>query len=210
MRGCSVAATGCVIVAIDNTAWHQEVAGLTKRLARFFAEASPTFQPPDSAACYSVATAIMVVRDRAEGRLEREGNDPCGKALGAAQVFLKHAATAQTALAVQLEVAETFAPSEAEAARAAVERLREAVRAMNAVRDDLKFRPPPDLDDIRFVANAAREAWAGANGGKAPDGQGPKGPMVKFLVAAFKAGGTPYKPATVSDVLRGRRRTVYK
>lgn len=204
----------------ENIARTRRVDELTTKLGELFRDASTRFQSPNEWGCYHLAQTLMVVRDRAKARKTRLGNDPCGEARKAAGAFLKHAPSALAAFATRVTLAETISaldtihlesipvtpPEAVQRARSAVRRLQEAVCAVKAVRADLELKPWRDRDPIRFVAEQAQQAWAMANGGKAPGGKNVSSPLVKFLAAAFDAAGMPVTRETVSAVLRGKRR----
>lgn len=204
----------------QNAAWAKRETELTAKVGALFRTASPRFAVPNEWWRDHIAQALMTVRDGAEARETRRGNDPCGPARKYAGLFLKHAPLAETALRTQVDVAETttalatintestpIAPPESvQRTRLAVRRLQEAVRAVEACRDDLNFKPWPDRDPIRFIAKLAIQAWAFANGGEAPKGKNPTDPLVLFVAGAFAAAGMHVTRETVSAVLRDRRR----
>jgi hypothetical protein len=61
-------------------------------------------------------------------------------------------------------------------------------------------------DAIRQIGACAQEAWEETNGGQAPRSKNPDDPLCRFVVKAMKLIEQPRSAATVSAVLRDRRR----
>jgi hypothetical protein len=61
-------------------------------------------------------------------------------------------------------------------------------------------------DPIRQIAACAQEAWEETNGGRAPRSKNPDDPLCRFVEEAMKLIEQPCSAATVSAVLRNRRR----
>ena len=85
-------------------------------------------------------------------------------------------------------------------------RIDEVRRHMEALLPALSPKRDAKPDPIRKLAECAREAWAETNGGKFPRSLRPDDPLCQFLVKALAAAGRTLSPATMSEVLRGRRR----
>jgi hypothetical protein len=86
---------------------------------------------------------------------------------------------------------------------------------INKIRCDLENlmlifseEPHADLEPIRKIASVAQQAWAEANDGRYPKSFNPNDPVCKFLEHALEAMDQKCSPATISSVLRNRRRRV--
>jgi hypothetical protein len=92
---------------------------------------------------------------------------------------------------------------------------KEVVSRIEQIRLDIKEltlliseEPRPDWEPIRKIASVAQEAWAETNDGCYPKSFNPDDPICRFLEHALEAIDQKCAPATISSVLRNRRRRV--
>jgi hypothetical protein len=81
-------------------------------------------------------------------------------------------------------------------------RAQESARQMDLELSLLGAQEPPD--PIRAIADAARKAWQKA--GRVPRSLAPDAPLCTFVGSALEYLGMTRSQATISEVLRGRRR----
>ena len=187
---------------------------------RLFREAWPAREPPSGNLCYTVATAINVVRIRSF-RVNRDTKKP-GSLLGTkgekyARLFVRHGELARQKLEDDLtprrRTAELAAhPDLREWVRgvfdldryeALFEEMSKATRQVEALLAACKtkaIRPNP----ARFLADTLQQAWRTAGDEIPPRSVNRDDPLCRFVHGALAEAGVKYSLATVSDMLRGR------
>jgi hypothetical protein len=129
------------------------------------------------------------------------------KAIRYGKLFLHHLAAERREAADWIALAEQGRP-----VKFWLRRYQEQLCRIDRVRQEIEalfpaLTLPRDLrDPIRVIAETAKAAWEETNNGQAPRSANPKGPLCKFVVEALQEIGQHHTSASVSAVLRERRR----
>lgn len=184
---------------------------MTLRIEELFVEATKRFRAPSLEGCAAAVVFLETVRmlSAVDPVWRLDWHAP--KAKRAAQIFLAHTAPLRKSLAHYSTLANPDEPGEMCMCRANFLKARTlvemAVQAVEAALPVLSEIDPPEADTIQHLAWIAQRVWADTNDGDAPRGVNPDDPLVKFVTAALTEIGINHSRATVSAVLRGRRRT---
>ena len=84
-------------------------------------------------------------------------------------------------------------------------RIDEAEKHLRSLIDEFAAKPPR-TEPIRFLGNLAQDLWAETNQGRFPRSYAPDGPLCRLMEPALTAISANRPRATISAVLRKRRR----
>ena len=201
--------------ARKNREWSAKLEKLTTSLEKEFAAATKAFKSPPQTTCVVVANALIAVGNRKDiAPLRRHPNQkPRLAACKSAVALLHHLEPLRQTLADRVSENEDLLLSSEPPAlvllyKERLDLLDAAVKSVEALVPALReppIAPWPDGKPVQFIAQRAQEAWAEANGGKAPRGRNPDDPLVKFVVKALSLIGINKAPSTVSARLKGLR-----
>jgi hypothetical protein len=169
-----------------------------------FQQATKLFAAPSTEGCGSVAFYLMAVRSHRE----ISPNKPAGqtKASRYGKLFLHHLAAERSEIASWIALLEQGRP-----VKFWLRRYQELARQIDQIRHDIEallpslMLPRDERDPVRLIAAVAKEAWEETNGGRSPRSN-PDDPLCRFVTAALVEIGQHHSAASVSAVLRGRRR----
>ena len=161
--------------------------------------------PPSDDACLSVAFYLLAFRDDDEDKKPDNRN----KAIRHGNLFLKHIKTDRRHIERMISAASRGTPfgDWLQRYQDMIWRIDEIQKHMAALIPALSVQQGVKPDVIRKLASVAQEAWAAANSGRYPRSVNPDDPLCQFLVKAMEAIRQDRRAATISEVLRGRRRT---
>lgn len=180
---------------------------LTALVEEAFRRSTSRFRVPTEQGCRLVATYLVFLTHPITGK---SGPSTPTKAVKYGKLFLKHLACERRQISRLLEISRT--PG-VRSSLYWVDAWERALNHIDETRHNVELLLPifpqkKDLDDdpFRKIGSLAREAWSEANGGQAPRATNPDSPLCRFVVAALEGIAKKHSPATVSEVLRGRRR----
>jgi hypothetical protein len=154
------------------------------------------YQTPSELACFKLAQTLLTVENGVQN-FQRPQEQARVKAVRA----LRRAA--KLVQPVRDDFARIAEHWDNDAARATVGGIDRLLGEIDWVEPRLWGSPH---DPAIFIADAARAAWASANGGEYPTSADPETPLVRFVCAALGEIGLVYAPSTISDVLKGKRK----
>jgi hypothetical protein len=178
---------------------------LTQRVEELFRQATTRFAAPSTDGCRSVAFYLIALRSHRE----MFPNKPPGqtKAIRYGKLFLHHLAAERREPAYWVALAEHGRPVKFwlrcyQELLCRIDRVRPEIEALLAA----LTLPRDERDPIRAIAGVAKAAWEETNDGRAPRSTNPDDPLCGFVTAALAEIGQHHSAASVSAVLRGRRR----
>jgi len=175
---------------------------LTQKVREWFvaATAGRRAAVPPTDACAAVATKLLTIRQRHERRRVPSPEVVALKAQRRAEVSALRIIHSSPSFGFA-EAGDRvgFGQGSFDDFRAAA---RESARLTDRALSFFGAQEPPD--PIRSIAAAAREAWRQA--GPAPRSLAPDAPVCTFVGLALEYLGMTRSQATISEVLRGRRR----
>jgi|ERR1700726_575340 hypothetical protein len=177
---------------------------LALEVHRWFEEATSRFATPSVGACRSVAMYIVAFRDDPNHR------KPDGRVniIKYGKIFLRHIESERQQIEKRVLLASRGRPfgNWLKQDKEMLVRIEEIQKHMNALIPTLSSKLDHKPDPIRKLASVAQAVWAKANDGRFPKSPNPGDPLCRFLVQALKAAKQNHNPATITAVLRGRRR----
>ena len=183
----------------------QAIDPLSQRVRIWFRQATSKFEVPSIDSCYMVAFYILLLRDQ-DIKTSADWNlivKPAKALLKAvepkyreAQHFMELAShVGYRPAAFWLEHYDKILSQ--------VDELRANIKNLILLFSEV---PHVDWEPIRKLASLAQQAWAEANQGRHPRSFNPDNPLCKFLGHALEAMNQKRAPATISSILRSRRR----
>ncbi|MGH7089275.1 MAG: hypothetical protein ACREFQ_10270 [Stellaceae bacterium] len=222
-RAAAASARAAEIARIEE-ARAAERAVLTSRIEELFGAATKRFRAPPRSECEFIADFLILMRgiDKAPRparpswleELHAESKAAwstrqrkLASVASVARRFLAGLKFLSEELAHRADNSQKRRPAVAArriAERDQIDELACVVEAALPIIDRLRDR---SFDPVRPIAIDAQRAWALANDGDFPRSTNPGDPLVNFVLPALAAIEVNLSPATVSDILRGRRRT---
>jgi hypothetical protein len=187
---------------------HEEVDRLAQQVDLWFRQARSSLKAPSDRSCRMVAGRMMALRYKRVDNKEPDGTGSLAHKYGKAflhQLMLQRPkfGAMDTLASQDPGLGEWFEEYQKEVLFR-IDETRQHIEALLPVlspRRDAIWDPPRDL------ATAAKKAWADANDGRYPRSRKPDAPLSRFLVPALAEIGFRRSPATISEILRDRRRT---
>ncbi len=190
---------------IDEESWLQGYAQLVPQVGRWFREATQQYAPPTIQGCSLFAQHLHVLGPPGQSREP----DPTRLAIKNAELFLRHIASKRSVLEQLLRLASIYSPScptAIEEHKQMLNRIREVERHFQVLLPYLSRERHDQDEPIRSLAQLARELWAETNNGQVPLWKKTDSPLCKLIEQALESIGQPLAKATISEILRGRRR----
>jgi hypothetical protein len=183
-------------------AWAAELELTTKHVKRWFQEATSSFEPPTDDGCRFFAQRLIEL-----GPPLISKSDAQNLALRYGKLFLKHVARERQVIGMVIRLGDIYGSNsdQSERYKDLLFRLEEVRQNLNVILENLSARRG-ETEPIRFLGDLAKELWKETNQGRAPDSVGPEGPLCRLLEPALTALSRNRRRATISEVLRGRRR----
>jgi hypothetical protein len=183
-------------------AWAAELELTTKHVKLWFQEATSSFDPPTDEGCRFFAKSLIEL-----GPPLISKSDAQSLALKYGKLFLKHVTREQQVIVMVIRLSVIYGPDtdQREKYEDLLSRLEEVRQHLNVILEHLSARCG-ETEPIRFLGDLAKELWKETNQGRAPASVGPEGPLCRLLEPALTALSRYRRRATISEVLRGRRR----
>jgi hypothetical protein len=188
----------------QRDSWYEEFECLARQVQEWFRQATNHFEAPSEVGCRAFAFYLMAFRHP----VEDETPDTRKQAIKHGKLFLRYIAPERRQIEAMVSLASrgrSFG-NWLEEYRELLFQIDEARRHIEALLPALSPDRDAKPDPIRKLASCALEAWAETNGGNAPRSPKVDAPLCRFLVSALAATRLNRSPATISEVLRGRRR----
>jgi hypothetical protein len=183
----------------------EELAYLTQRLEELFRQATKRFAVPSVDGCRMVAFYLASLRSHRKTPHKKSAGQTIASRYG--NLFLTHLAAEREKIACWIALAEQGEP-----VKFWFQHYQELLCRIDQLRQDIEtllpalILPRDQRDPIRLIAKVAKAAWEGTNAGRAPRSTNPDDPLCRFVLAALKEIGQHCSAASVSEVLRSRRR----
>jgi hypothetical protein len=176
---------------------------LVPRVKQWFRKATSRFEPPTEDGCRLFAQHLHAFGPPGF----RREPDPANLAIKNGKQFLENIAQSRRVIEQLLRLATIYREDNS----AANMKHKEMLCRINKVRRHLEvlfpyLSPDKPQEQIRFLAQLARELWAETNNGRAPRSKNPNHALCRLLEQALEAIGQDRKRASITEVLRGRRR----
>jgi len=184
--------------------WLEEIECLARQVHEWFRQATKRFEAPSEGGCCTFAFYLMAFRHPVEDKAP----DTRKQTIKHGKLFLRYIAPERRRIEAMVSLASRGRPfgNWLEEYREMLFQIDEARRHIEALLPALSPDRDAKPDPIRKLASCALEAWAETNGGKAPHSPNADAPLCRFLASALAATSLNRSPATISEVLRGRRR----
>lgn len=187
--------------------WHEEFARLVKVVEDAFRASTRHFELPTEDGCRAVAGYLMALSQQHKNQNKPRGQT---KTVEYGNKFLRQIKIERDRIQRLVSFLQQPGLKPVDYWFSRYQRILiqidEIQRGVDELLPEFSWRPDPDQHRYRKLAAAAREAWRETNNGKAPRSKNFNDPVCRFVVAALAGINENVSPATVSEVLRGRRR----
>lgn len=185
-------------------AWDEQLGRATEEVRLWFEEATNQYAVPTAAGCRLFAECIFNF-SRFDDDAKPSSRELINKH---SRVLLKHLNSERKIAENVLRLIRFERAQGAEKHEDFLQDLDDIRKCLERVIDYLQLKDADRTEPIRFLGELAQELWAETNGGARPTSPRPDGPICKVLERALITMRRSLRRASISEVLRGRRRAV--